>query len=99
MILRFLSEILLIGLFHFGFGTLLYYWRIKGNSCIVASDWVVVALPLAVAFAGYMWGYLRSAFLAEHMILRVVLAVILALFFAVISFSTTMLFVLNKFGS
>ena len=68
-------------------------------SCIVASDWVVFALPLAVAFAGYMWGYLHSSFLAEHMILRVVLAVILALFFSIISFSATMLFVLNKFGS
>ena len=99
MILRFLSEIILIGLFHFGLGTLLYYLRIKSNSCIVASDWVVFALPVVAAFAAYVWVYLNFPFLAQRVVLRVILALFLALFFAAVSFSTTMLFVLNKFGS
>jgi hypothetical protein len=95
----FALRMLMVAAAHFLLGSALYYARTKNRGSFLESDWLVFALPLILALAGYFWVFWQSAFLAERTTWRIALAVVFVIAAASASGFATFIFILNQFGS
>ena len=101
MTTRLLRGMFIIAFLHFCVGTFLYTHppkHITGEYRLIFAHFVYFILPVILAFAGYVWVYWHSAFLAGRTGWRAIVATLFALVAVAISEFVTMVFSIGLYG-